>query len=425
MLVSPEIVAAGSAATLIGYSTWQMAETFWESWRHSSEARQRRLEHASLAAAKIEQARLEGVLKAPLNASTGWRQMVVAEIVDESSDCRSFYLIDAAGEMLPDFLPGQHLLIQLPTDKHGRKPLRCYSLSDAPDPRYYRLTIKRVPVTQASIDRTQNGLSDYLHAGLREGDSILVKGPQGHFHIDTDFSGPLVLMALGIGITPMISMLRWSLQTHPTREVYLFYQVRNSEQHPFATLLDKWRAERRQLKLTTFYSRPEAHEIPGIHFDETGRFDVARLAPKFPKARSKFYLCGPNEWMLDFEQQLVQAGVAAEDIAWESFGGASPDAATATADLPDTLNPPGPSVVSFKRSGKNIPWTSEHRSLLDFAEAHDVVLDSGCRSGACGACAVKRLCGDVRYTKKVGVEIAEGDVLTCIAQPAGNLELDI
>lgn len=423
MLVSPEIFAAGTAATLLGYSTWQVAETFWESWRHSSDARQRRLEHASLAAAKIEQARLEGVLRSPYNSVSGWRQMVVIEMVDESSDCRSFYLVDAAGEVLPTFLPGQHLLIQLPADKHGRKPLRCYSLSDAPDPRYYRLTIKRVPLGSSEVDRTKNGLSDYLHTGLREGDSILVKGPQGHFHIDPDFKGPLVLLALGIGITPMISMLRWSLQKHPGREVYLFFQVRNSEQHPFATLLNKWRAERREFKLTTFYSRPEIDELKGVHFDQTGRFDIERLRPLLPKSRSKYYLCGPNAWMMDFEQQLLQAGVSREDVAWESFGGTTPGIPPSS-----EIVPPGREThkynVFFKRSEKVLPWSSEHKSLLDLAEAHDVVVESGCRSGVCGACVVKGLCGKVKYNKMPAVPLADGEILTCISQPDGDLQIE-
>lgn len=423
MLVSPEIFAAGTAATLLGYSTWQVAETFWESWRHSNDARQRRLEHASLAAAKIEQARLEGVLRSPYNSVSGWRPMVVIEMVDESSDCRSFYLVDAAGEVLPSFLPGQHLLIQLPADKHGRKPLRCYSLSDAPDPRYYRLTIKRVPLDHSEVDRTKHGLSDYLHTGLREGDSILVKGPQGHFHVDPEFTGPLVLLALGIGITPMISMLRWSLQKHPGREVYLFFQVRNSEQHPFATLLNKWRIERREFKLTTFYSRPAIDELKGVHFDETGRFDVERLRPLLPKARSKFYLCGPNAWMMDFEQQLLQMGVSPEDVAWESFGDATPGTPSSREMVSPRVETPNNKVV-FKRSEKVLQWSSEHKSLLDLAEANDVVVESGCRSGVCGACVVKGLCGKVKYTKTPAVPLADGEILTCISQPDGDLQLE-
>jgi uncharacterized protein len=425
MLVSPEIVAAGTAATLVGYSTWQVAETFWESWRHSSEARQRRADHAQVAAAKIEQARLEGVLKSAYNVATGWRQMVVAEMVDESSDCRSFYLVDAAGRVLPSFLPGQHLLIQLPVDKHGRKPSRCYSLSDAPDPRYYRLTIKRVPVTKADVDRSKSGLSDYLHAGMREGDSVLVKGPQGHFHVDPEFTGPLVLLAAGIGITPMISMLRWSLQTHPGREVYLFYQIRNSEQHPFATLLNDWRAERREVKITTFYSRPETHEIKGIHFDESGRYDVARLSASLPAARSKFYLCGPNDWMMDFEKQLISHGVLPEDVSWESFGGATPSASNGPAKPDEPVSSVTAHTVHFKRSQKSIAWNGEHKSLLDLAESQDVVLESGCRSGVCGACVVKSLCGRVKYTKPPASPLGEGEVLTCISQPDGDLELDL
>jgi hypothetical protein len=425
MLVSPEIVAAGTAATLLGYSSWIVAETFWESWRNLQEARHSQFSHATAAAAKIEQARLAGVLKSPYNASTGWRQMVVAEIADESSDCRSFYLVDATGELLPSFLPGQHLLVQLPVDKHGRRPLRCYSLSDAPDPRYYRLTIKRVPIAEPDIDPTKNGLSDYLHSTLREGDSLLIKGPQGHFHVDPNFNGPLVLLALGIGITPMISILRWSLKTHPGRKIYLFYQVRNSEQHPFALFLNKWRTEREELKVTTFYSRPEAHELQGIHFDETGRFDATRLGEMLPAARSKFYLCGPANWMVDFERQLIQAGVQSEDIAWESFG----DIKSMAIPQPEPVDRPSQSLnqgsVSFKRSKKSIPWNDNYKSLLGLAEANDIVVESGCRSGVCGACVVKNLCGKVRYSKEPAAPTAAGEILSCISLPEGNVELDL
>jgi|GEM_PF-1672548 len=425
MLVSPEIVAAGTAATLLGYSSWIVAETLWESWRNLQQARLSQFSHATATAAKIEQARLAGVLKSPYNASTGWRQMVIAEIVDESSDCRSFYLVDAAGEPLPSFLPGQHLLVQLPSDKHGRKPLRCYSLSDAPDPRYYRLTIKRVPIPESDIDRTKNGLSDYLHSTLREGDSILIKGPQGHFHVDPNFSGPLVLLALGVGITPMISILRWSLKAHPGRKIYLFYQVRNSEQHPFASFLNKWRTERNELKATTFYSRPEAHEMQGIHFDDTGRFDTARLRTMLPAARSKFYLCGPADWMLDFEKQLIQVGVQPEDIAWESFG----DIKSTVNPQPETVDRTSQAVnratVSFKRSKKSIPWSNNYKSLLDLAEDNDIVVESGCRSGVCGACVVKNLCGKVKYSKESSASTAAGEILTCISLPEGNVELDL
>lgn len=417
----PEFLVTGTALTLLGWSGWQVAETVWESWSQASLCKGRQLEHARIASSKIEQARLDGALKSVSNAASRWRQMVIAEMVDESSDCRSFYLEDASGESLPSFLPGQHLLIQLPIDKHGRRPLRCYSLSDAPDSRYWRLTIKRVDLGDKGVDRSRNGLSDYLHGELRLGDSVLVRGPQGHFHIDPQFEGPLVLLAAGIGITPMISIARWSLMVRPGRPIHLFYQVRNSAQHPFATTLNRWKQQRHEFKVTTFYSRPNQDEIQGIHFDEIGRFSCDSLSDKFPSTQSKFYLCGPNEWMIEQQNQLLALGIAQDDVAWESFGGL-PSGSTSDKVVEENIRE---RTIRFNSSDKTVLWSSEHKSLLELAESQDIAVDSGCRSGACGACVVKKICGKVRYTNSPGHPVGQDEILLCVAVPEENVELEL
>ncbi|MEY4566919.1 MAG: Flavohemoprotein [Planctomycetota bacterium] len=417
----PELLVTGTALTLLGWSGWQMAETVWESWSQASLCRLRQQEHARIASSKIEQARLDGALKSVSNASSRWRQMVIAEMVDESSNCRSFYLEDTSGESLPSFLPGQHLLIQLPVDKHGRRPLRCYSLSDAPDSRYWRLTIKRIALEDQRADRSRHGLSDYLHSELKPGDSLLVRGPQGHFHVDPQFEGPLVLLAAGIGITPMVSMARWSLMVRPGRPIHLFYQVRNSAQHPFAATLHRWKQQRHEFNITNFYSRPNEDEIQGIHFDEIGRFDVESISKKLPSNRSKFYLCGPNDWMIELESQLLAHGIDQEDIAWESFGGL-PAASTVEKMAESTGKD---LTIRFKSSDKTALWTSEHKSLLELAESEDIAVDSGCRSGACGACLVKKICGKVRYTSSPSFNTGQDETLLCVAVPEENVEIDL
>lgn len=417
----PELLVTGTALTLLGWSGWQVAETVWESWSQASLCKGRQLEHAQIASSKIEQARLDGALKSVSNASSRWRQMVIAEMVDESSDCRSFYLVDASGESLPSFLPGQHLLIQLPVDKHGRRPLRCYSLSDAPDSRYWRLTIKRVSLDDQAVDRSRHGLSDYLHSELTPGDSILVRGPQGHFYVDPQFEGPLVLLAAGIGITPMMSMARWSLMVRPGRPIHLFYQVRNSAQHPFATTLNRWKQQRHEFKVTTFYSRPSKEEIQGIHFDEIGRFSCDRLSDKLPSHRSKFYLCGPNDWMIEQQVQLLAMGIPQDDIAWESFSGLTmgPTSEEMVAESSSERS------IRFSSSDKTALWSSDHKSLLELAESQDIAVDSGCRSGVCGACVVKKLCGKVRYKNSPSFSVGQDEVLLCVAIPEENVELDL
>jgi len=84
---------------------------------------------------------------------------------------------------------------------------RCYSLSDSPNPQYYRVTIKRVPPPPKSPELPPGVSSNHFHSNVNEGDILDVKAPSGNFHIDVEAQSPMVLIGGGIGVTPMLSMV--------------------------------------------------------------------------------------------------------------------------------------------------------------------------------------------------------------------------
>ena len=98
--------------------------------------------------------------------------------------------------------------------------MRCYSLSDAPQPAHYRISVKRVAAPGSSA--LAPGLaSHYLHDHVAVGDVLRVRAPGGHFCLGAG-DAPVVLIGGGIGITPMVSMLNGCLQQHAGRELFYF-----------------------------------------------------------------------------------------------------------------------------------------------------------------------------------------------------------
>ena len=154
-------------------------------------------------------------------AWAGWREFRVARraFEDEARTQCSFHLEPVDGAPLPPFKPGQFLTFDLrvaDTEAGEQRAItRCYSLSDRPDPAGYRVTIKRVPPPADHPELPPGASSTHFHDRVHEGDVLRVRAPAGQFVIDPDASVPAVLIAGGIGITPMMSMLRWCLAEQP------------------------------------------------------------------------------------------------------------------------------------------------------------------------------------------------------------------
>lgn len=384
---------------------------------------------ASAAAAAATQVPIEPVATA--GAWAGWRdfRVVRREFEDAAQSQCSFYLQPVDGKKLPPFRPGQYLSLHLtpgatgPAGAAQQRPItRCYSLSDRPEATGYRITVKRVPAPADRPELPAGLSSNYLHDVVHEGDVLQVKAPAGHFFIDTDASVPVVLAAGGIGITPMVSMLRWCLAEQPGRTVHLYYGVRSSADHAFKPLLQELAAANPCVHLHVAYSQPGPGDTQGLDYRHLGRVDVALLRGSLPHGRHQFYVCGPAPMMQSLVPALREWGVPAEDIHYEAFGPATVRPVARPSNEP-VAGVSGSFEVRFSQSGRTLQWDRRDANLLDMAERHDLMLDSGCRSGSCGACQTRLLSGSVSYAEKPDHDIAPGHCLLCVGRPASALVL--
>lgn len=248
-----------------------------------------------------------------LGAWPGWREFRGArrEFEDGKHTQCSFYLEPVDGVPLRSFKPGQFLTFQLQVSDtraglqgEHRSITRCYSLSDRPESKLYRVTIKRVPAPAGLPDVPPGASSSHFHDRVHEGDVLQVKAPSGHFYIDPDPQIAAVFIGGGIGITPMMSMLRWCLAEQPERTVHLYYGLRNSEEHAFKPLLEQLASAHPRFHLNVVYSRPGPDDIADRDYQHAGHVNLDLLRQTLPHGRHQFYVCGPAPMM----ESLVPAG---------------------------------------------------------------------------------------------------------------------
>lgn len=370
--------------------------------------------------------------RAAPGAWPGWREFRVAHraFEDAAQTQCSFYLEPVDGLPLTPFRPGQYLTFSLQLAAAGtglpeaRRPItRCYSLSDGPSPAAYRVTIKRVAPPAGRPELPPGEASSHLHDRVHEGDILKVKAPSGQFFIDPDATVPAVLIAGGIGITPMVSMLRWCLAEQPQRTVHLYYGLRRGNEHAFKQLLQGLAATHPNFHLNVVYSGAGPADVQGRDYQHTGHVDVELVRRTLPHGRHQFYVCGPPPMMASLVPALRHWGVRAEDIRYEAFGPASALPTGTPAMAPDAVGAL-PLEIRFHRAGRTLTWDGQDANLLDFAERHGVEVDSGCRSGSCGSCETRLASGTVRYGHKPDHDIAPGCCLLCVGVPEEALVLE-
>lgn len=380
--------------------------------------RRRRLE-LDLLTQRIEAARKRR--EAAVSAEATWaglRKFEVQRKVLEGDGVASFYLAPHDRKSLPPFLPGQFLTFQVKVAGRPKPEVRCYSLSDAPGKDHYRVTIKKV----ASASGAPGVVSSFFVDQLEQGDILDVRAPAGHFTLDLDSSAPVVLVGGGIGITPLVSMLSAVCARPGRREVWVFYGVRNGEQHAMREALATAARDHDNVRLHVCYSQPGPKDEKGRDYHHAGRVTADFLRRVLPSSNFKFYVCGPPALMQTLVPDLQSWGVPKEDIHFEAFGPATVKEVTKRMARPAA--PAEKVQVVFRRSNKTCSWDGSCGSILDLADANGVKIESGCRVGNCGTCLAAVTSGEVKYSTDPSAKIEAGSCLTCIAQPTGPLVLD-
>src|SRR5882757_8431127 len=156
---------------------------------------------------------------------SSYKKYRVIKKVKESNWVVSLYLKPLDNTVLTPFKPGQHLLFKFHLPGQEIPLFRHYSFSDACNPEYYRLSVKK-EMPPAGMPHLPAGMcSSWLFDTVKEGDVLEARGPLGDFTLETGEDTPAVLIAGGIGITPILSMLKSVARENPGRRVWFFYGV--------------------------------------------------------------------------------------------------------------------------------------------------------------------------------------------------------
>jgi vanillate O-demethylase ferredoxin subunit len=312
-------------------------------------------------------------------------QVQVADVRAEALDVMTIELRAAGAGQLPPFEPGAHLDLHLPNGL-----IRQYSLTnDWRERDRYVIGVARVADSR--------GGSSFVHSSIRAGMPLTIGGPLNNFALDPD-AGRFLFIAGGIGVTPIMAMIRWCVaKSKPWR---LIYAARSRQRAAFYEELCAL-----------------ARDSAQFHFDdESGQvLDVAAAIAGLQDGE-RIYCCGPTP-LMDAVKTLT-AHLPADAVRFEYFS-------VPQSDEPRESNA---FKVRLERSGVELE-VPEHKSILEVMEEHGIEHPFSCREGLCGTCLTDVLAGEPDHRDYVlsDEERASGKTMTicCSRSKSPQLVLDL
>jgi ferredoxin-NADP reductase/predicted pyridoxine 5'-phosphate oxidase superfamily flavin-nucleotide-binding protein len=253
------------------------------------------------------------------------RELIVTERREESADVTSFALADPSGRRLPAWKAGQHLPLEVEAGPGGARIGRTYSLSNDPESGVYRISVKR----------EDNGVvSGHLHQDVQPGTKLYARRPAGDFHLSDHAAeergdaspdehdsadSPLLLVAAGVGITPIASMLHAIRRHAPQRRVTVVHGVRDGQHQPLTGELRRVVEALPNARLHVCFSQPRSADRAGVDFETSGRIDISVLRDLERSSDTEVFLCGPPAFANDVSEMLEALGTPVDRIHFETF----------------------------------------------------------------------------------------------------------
>ena len=357
--------------------------------------------------------RIAGASIGPLAKAPFWKgQLKLVAMFSETGSVRTFRFSPPNSGPIPfSFRAGQFLNLSLPIE--GKRVSRSYTIASPPTrDAYIELTVKR---------EEQGQTSRFLHDMLMTGQTVTVSAPSGRFTFDSNNSDAVLLIAGGVGITPVMSILRDLTDRGWPRKIDLVFSVRSSADVIFADELRFLAARHPNLSVHITVTRGAADNWPGPRGRITG--ELLRMLIPDVAARPVF-VCGPNAMADATRAELVALGVPAGRITHESF---TPAPAPPTTRVGNEMAIGTAAMsVTFVRSNRTAQLTAT-RTILDAAESVGVPIDYQCRSGICGTCRCRLISGRVTMAVRDALsdaDLAEGYVLACQARATEGVMID-
>lgn len=308
-----------------------------------------------------------------------------------------------------DFLPGQHLPIQVERD--GKRLRRTYSICSRKGQWPLEIGVRVQPGGQ---------FSEYAAEELAVGDELLVMPPNGQFHVAQDAVGKKSYLgvAAGSGITPLLSIIASVLEAEPDSRFVLFYG--NRKQRTTMFIEDLYALKNRfpdRLQLHFVFSQEE-QEFPVA----AGRIDADKLEELYGHFCSGIeiddaFVCGPDSMIKTVTSALVDLGMPVERIHAERFGAPRRKSSASAAD-------PGKDsaeiTVIMDGHKKSFAMSRDAGNIVDAAAEQGVELPYSCKGGVCATCRTHVREGEVSMATNYGLEpweVEQGFVLACQSQP--------
>lgn len=244
-----------------------------------------------------------------MNSRLEWQSVTITSICERTPRVKSFLL------RLPHrfvFRAGQHVDVRL-TAQDGYQAQRSYSIASAPESE---------GDLELAIERLEGGeVSPFFHEIAAVGDEIDLRGPiGGHFIWSVEDESPVLLVAGGSGVVPLMSMLRHRAARRSTVPVAILVSARTWDDILFRDELIGLASRNDGLQLVVTTTRGSAMR-PGDHERRLDRGMVAAVIDALPGPPRQCFVCGSNQFVEAASQALIAAAVDADLIRTERYGG--------------------------------------------------------------------------------------------------------
>ncbi|MBU9818618.1 NO-inducible flavohemoprotein [Rahnella sp. BCC 1045] len=252
---------------------------------------------------------------AKVGSWVGWRNFVVDKKVRESNEVTSYYFVPEDGKAIPLFKPGQYVTVRVYVSELGIKQPRQYSLSNMPGEDFLRISVKREDPHQEG--QNPGYVSSTLHNIINEKDVVELTAPIGNFVL-VNPSNVNVLISAGVGLTPMVSMLK-SLSNQSSKAVHFIHTSRGSTAHALRDEVKGIASSNDTVKLHINYRNISSTDVQGEDYHTHGHLNLNDLSADWLPADADYYLCGPIAFMQEKRKELVEFGISNDRIHSEAF----------------------------------------------------------------------------------------------------------
>ena len=344
-----------------------------------------------------------------------WKgQLRVGSVVAEAPGVKTFRLLPSSSDrLLPiQFVPGQFLNVAFSIG--GARMNRSYSISSSPNQReYVDLTIKREP---------RGAVSRHIADLITVGDLIEASGPVGKFTFSGTEAQSIVLIAAGVGITPMVSITRYLTERAWPGDIFFIYTCRTPTDFILGAEIAALAHQNPKLHVAVTITKAEGTGWKGPR----GRITKELLTQTVPNiATRRIHVCGPPAMMEATKAILAELGVPPEQVKSELFGATKPKPAAGGTTAKATAPATGP-LVTFSKSNKSSKIHTD-QTVLELSEELAIGIENSCRVGTCGVCKVKMTSGEVEMAVEDALDEDDktnGIILACQAKPKNEIAVE-